>query len=89
MPKWLQDILMAIQIFASLLPIITAAAATFGANSTEAQELVTSIITDPDIPTPAQKRVTNYAQIHLKLLARVATNNKTAPVVNGGAPLPA
>jgi hypothetical protein len=76
MPKWLQDILMAIQIFAQLLPIITAAAATYGASSAEAQELVTSITTDPEIPVPVQSRVTKYAQIHLKLLAKA---NKTAP----------
>ena len=80
MPKWLQDILTAIQIFAQLLPIITAAAAAFGANSAEAQELVTSIISDPDIPQNVSLRVTKFAQIHLKLLARVAKTNGNAPV---------
>ena len=78
MPKWLQDFLMAIQIFAQLLPIITAAAAAFGANSAEAQELVTSIATDQDIPPKVQAKVMKLAQIHLKLLARTA--NGTAPV---------
>jgi len=81
MPKWLQDILTALQIFASLLPIITVAAAAFGANSAEAQELVTSITSDPDIPQKVQDRVTKYAQIHLKLLARVAKTNGTAAPV--------
>ena len=80
MPKWLQDILMAIQIFAQLLPIITAAAAAFGANSAEAQELVTAIATDQDIPPKVSARVAKYAQIHMKLLARAANGAAPAPV---------
>jgi len=85
MPKWLEEVLQSLQIFAQFVPILTTAAGAFGAKSANVQGLVTTITNDPAIPAGVQSKVQKHASTYLEMLAKAAPpagNGQQAPATS-------
>lgn len=78
LPKVLEELLQALQIFAQLRSILDGVATTFGPKSAETQNIVGTFTNDPSIPPGVQKKLTSYVGAHLSAIAAVQqTNGKT------------